>query len=66
MLSITAMLDFRLLLDLKFNIIAILCFFIMLAYLIPFAFTTARAESLGVSKEQSPYLIFIIGQQRQS
>lgn len=57
------MLDLSLLRDRRFDMIAALSLLIMLAYLVPFAFSSVRAEQLGIDETKASFLIFILGKQ---
>lgn len=60
------MLDFSLFKSKSFNLVAILNMFIMLAYFIPFAFSSVRAEHMGIDSKQASFLISILGEFEQS
>lgn len=47
--------------DPRFDAIAVLSLLIMLAYLVPFAFSSVRAANLGVDETRASFLIFILG-----
>lgn len=59
------MLDFSLLKSGSFNLVAFLSMMIMLAYFIPFAFSSVRAETMGMESHKAAFLISILGKQWQ-
>lgn len=61
MFYIVEMMDFSLLSDLRFDVIAVLSMFIMLGYLVPFAFSSVRAKDLNIEENKASFLIFILG-----
>ncbi|KAF6032576.1 hypothetical protein EB796_009177 [Bugula neritina] len=59
--TLSEMLDLSLLKMPAFNLIAFLSWLIMIAYLIPFAFTSVRAVQMGVESGKASFLISILG-----
>ena len=55
------MFDFSLLRSVPFDLVALLSMLIMLAYFIPFAFSSVRAETMGMEPHKAAFLISILG-----
>jgi len=55
------MLDLSLLKNAAFNLVTFLALVLMIAYLIPFAFTSVRAVQMGVESGKASFLISILG-----
>lgn len=61
-IAVSEMLDFSLFTNVSFNIIFVSILVMMLAYFIPYGYTSKRASSLGVEPSQASLLISILGQ----
>lgn len=55
------MLDFSLLQCGSFDLVLVLSCLVMLAYFIPFAFSSVRAETLGMESDKAAFLISVLG-----